>query len=159
MLCFMGNVTKTFRAVFGFFMAACMTVSVSYAAAQEPVAGAKQTAPDSMLQNKEDIYMEPSFMGGDLTDFRKWVMMNVEYPVEAVEQGIEGTVIATFVVTPKGKVADIQIISSPSLYLSNAVREVLSMSPKWSPAINADGEPVCFFFHIPVIFRFDNSAF
>lgn len=86
-------------------------------------------------------------------------MTHVEYPVEAVEQGIEGTVIATFVVTPKGKVTDIQIISSPSLYLSSAVREVLSMSPKWSPAINADGVPVFYRFQLPVIFGFNNNAF
>ncbi len=156
----MGNVTKTFRAVFGFFMAACMTVSVSYAAAQEPVAETEWTASGVVSQGRDDkCGIPPSFMGGDLTDFRRWVMAHVEYPVEAVEQGVEGMVIATFVITPKGKVTDIQIISSPSLYLSSAVREVLSMSPKWSPAINADGEPVFYRFQLPVIFGFNNNAF
>ena len=40
----------------------------------------------------------PSFQGGDLNTFRNWVQSNVRFPQIALENGIQGTVVLSFVI-------------------------------------------------------------
>ncbi len=93
----------------------------------------------------------PLFEGGDLTNFRQWVMMQVSYPQEAQERGISGRVIASFEVDAAGKVANIQILQSPDQSLSTEVKRVLERSPRWEPGYEK-GSPVSVKFTIPVDF-------
>ncbi|MDE5708824.1 MAG: M48 family metalloprotease [Alistipes sp.] len=40
----------------------------------------------------------PKFQGGDLSSFRMWVMQRVRYPQEAMNRGIEGRVVLSFII-------------------------------------------------------------
>lgn len=67
------------------------------------------TAADSLAAGlsdgiplEEDVAGEmermPLFQGGDLQSFRKWVMANLKYPREALEEGVEDDIVVTFIV-------------------------------------------------------------
>ncbi len=71
----------------------------------------------------------PVFQGGDLTNFRKWVVANLHYP----DGNKEGLVVAQFVVERDGRVNHVEIIRSPDETLSKEVVRVLASSPAWEP--------------------------
>lgn len=54
----------------------------------------------------------PTFMGGDLTEFRAWVYRNVRYPREAFDRGEQGRILVSFVIDTLGNVTQVE----PSLY-------------------------------------------
>lgn len=75
----------------------------------------------------------PRFKGGNLDDFRRWLMGQMVYPPEALREGITGRVVVTFVVETDGSVTHIRVRESPHRLLTDAVVEMLSRSPKWRP--------------------------
>ena len=54
----------------------------------------------------------PTFMGGDLTEFRAWVYRNIRYPREAFDRGEQGRILVSFVIDTLGNVTQVE----PSLY-------------------------------------------
>ena len=54
----------------------------------------------------------PSFQGGDLNTFRKWVQDNVRFPQIALENGISGRVVLSFVIEKDGRLTNIQVLMS-----------------------------------------------
>lgn len=96
----------------------------------------------------------PTFQGGGLKKFQKWVNKNITFPKEITNPAISGTVVASFIVGIDGSInkEDIKIESSPNPYFSLEVFNVLSRSPKWEPGIQ-DGRPRRCKFIIPVVFK------
>lgn len=94
----------------------------------------------------------PKFNDGDINTFRRWVMQRVEYPDEAMSNGIEGTVSTSFVIEKDGSLNLIEVIKTPDQSLSDEVMGVLEMSPKWTPGTK-DGIPVRVRFTLPVAFK------
>lgn len=82
----------------------------------------------------------------------KWLAENVQYPTICMEQGIQGRVIATFVVNKDGSIVDIEIVRSPDSNLSKETERVLKMMPPWKPG-RKDGKPVRVKYSLPVTFR------
>lgn len=74
--------------------------------------------------NKASLDVMPSFQGGDLDTFRKWVNANVVYPQLALENGISGRVVTSFVIEKDGSLSNIEIIQSPDKILSAEVMRV-----------------------------------
>ena len=99
----------------------------------------------------------PTFMGGDLNKFRNWVQMHIKYPKVAQEQGIQGRVIAEFVIEKDGKVSFSKIMESPHESLSAEIEGAIRHSPNWTPGTNG-GKPVRVKMHIPVNFTMRNSG-
>ena len=93
----------------------------------------------------------PQFEGGDLTDFRQWVMSRIRFPQEALENNKYGRIVASFVIDTEGKLGDINILASPDEAFSNEVRRVLAMSPAWTPG-EEEGKAVSVKFTMPVDF-------
>ena len=93
----------------------------------------------------------PQFKGGDAA-LMDYLNKNIKYPVIAEENGIQGRVVATFVVERDGSITDVRVIKSvdPSLD-KEAVRVVKSM-PKWNPG-KQNGAAVRVKFTLPVTFR------
>ncbi|HLO57670.1 MAG TPA: energy transducer TonB [Bacteroidales bacterium] len=105
------------------------------------------------VETVELFPQEPAtFMGGDLNEFSKWVLQNVQYPQEAVEASISGKVIIEFCVNSKGKVVDIKLLRSLFPGLDNETIRVIESSPVWTPA-KQGGRPVKQRFTIPVFFK------
>ncbi len=98
----------------------------------------------------------PTFQGGNLNDFRTYIMSRVRYPAEAINKKISGRVVANFTVDTQGKVTDVRILQTPDRILSEEVIRVLSQSPAWTPG-EQDGQLVKVKFTIPVEFDIAGS--
>lgn len=103
-------------------------------------------------ENPDSLEVMPTFQNGGLPEFRQWVVRAVQYPHEALEAGIQGRVVASFVVEKDGTVSSVRIIQSPDPILSREVVRVLAESPKWTPG-SKDGEFVRVKYTLPVDFR------
>lgn len=97
----------------------------------------------------------PSFQGGDLNTFRGWVQSNVKFPQIALENGIQGRVVLSFVIEKDGRLTNIQVLQTPDRSLSEEAIRVLNKSPKWSPGKQRN-QPVRVKYTLPVDFRVQN---
>ena len=93
----------------------------------------------------------PEFPKG-IPALMKFLSENVKYPKDAQDAKKEGRVIAQFVVTTDGSVADVKIVRGvyPSLD-EEAIRVIKSM-PKWKPGTQ-DGKPINVRYTLPVMFK------
>ena len=126
------------------------------------------TAADSLAAGlsdgiplEEDVAGElermPLFQGGDLQSFRKWVMENLKYPREALEDEVEDDFVVTFIVEKDGTLSEIVVEQGLNLALIREVGRVLTLSPKWEPGRLGNGEPVQVRYTLPLIFRLDRT--
>ena len=97
----------------------------------------------------------PSFQGGDLNTFRAWVQQNVRFPQIALENGIQGRVVLSFVIEKDGRLTNIQVLQTPDRSLSEEAVRVLSKSPKWTPGKQRN-QVVRVKYTLPVDFRVQN---
>lgn len=97
----------------------------------------------------------PSFQGGDLNKFRAWVQQNIRFPQIALENGIQGRVVLSFVIEKDGRLTNIQVLQSPDRSLSDEAIRVLNKSPKWSPGKQRN-QVVRVKYTLPVDFRVQN---
>ena len=96
----------------------------------------------------------PTFMGGDLTTFRNWVMQNIRYPKVALEKRIQGQVVVKFVVDKEGYINlnRLNFFDKCSAILHDEVIAVMERAPRWTPGIQ-HGEPVAVSFVLPILFQ------
>ena len=97
----------------------------------------------------------PSFQGGDLNTFRTWVQQNVKFPQIALENGIQGRVVLSFVIEKDGRLTNIQVLQTPDRSLSEEAIRVLNKSPTWSPGKQRN-QVVRVKYTLPVDFRVQN---
>ena len=113
-------------------------------------------APVEEVVEEEEIFLiaetMPTFNGGDLNVFRKWVQERLKYPVVAQENNIQGRVVVTFVVGKDGSVGRVQVLASPDKSLGEEAVRVIESSPKWTPG-KQRGNPVQIRFNLPVEFK------
>ena len=95
--------------------------------------------------------VKPSFKGGDVNKFSKWVSSKLRYPEYASAYGLQGKVLMRFTIDVDGLLKNIEVISSSDQSLEDEALRVVSMSPKWKPAIY-NGKPVAVIYTFPVIF-------
>ena len=107
-------------------------------------------------EEEEEVFIivetMPEFPGGQGAMMR-YIAENIQYPIIAMENGIQGRVICQFVVEKDGRVSNIQVVRTsgdPSLD-KEGVR-VISTMPKWKPGTQR-GKPVRVTYTIPVNFR------
>lgn len=116
------------------------------------------TASESRVMPAEDIVCDPvpdtfPLFRGETPDgaFSKWVNSRLRYPEDAMNQGIEGTVLVGFTINEDGRLTSMQILESPSISLGMEALRVLARSPKWTPG-TIDGKPVKVRYTYPVDF-------
>jgi protein TonB len=90
---------------------------------------------DPPIYYKVEVY--PKFMGKDDNAFRKYIIENVKFPIEAQETGLTGKVQVQFVVDLDGSLSQIKILRGVHPSIDNEVLRVIENSPKWEPAIQA----------------------
>lgn len=95
----------------------------------------------------EEVDRAPSFNGGDMREFTKWVNSVLDYPQEAKENGVQGRVTLRFTVTADGAVEDITVYRGVDPSLDREAVRVVSRSPKWIPATKGG-------FRVPVSVQF-----
>ena len=94
----------------------------------------------------------PVFISRNGESVYQYVKDHVQYPKTAAAEGVTGIVQVSFVVTKKGKLADIQVRKSANPQLDAAALKVVKSMKKWKPAMK-DGEPIDFTMALPVKFR------
>ncbi len=97
----------------------------------------------------------PSFQGGDLNAFRNWVQKQLIFPQIALENGIQGRVVLSFVIEKDGRLTNVQVLQTPDRSLSEEAIRVLKQSPKWSPGKQRN-QTVRVKYTLPVDFRVQN---
>ena len=96
----------------------------------------------------------PTFNGGDVQTFAKWVRDNQRYPKRALKSGIEGRVTMSFTIDESGKMTNVKVIKGAHRLLDKeALRVVKSAPDAWKPGLRWDGKPDAVDFTLPVIFR------
>lgn len=93
----------------------------------------------------------PSFPGGNQKLFQ-YLGENIQYPVEAQKNKIEGRVFLEFFILKDGSVSEVKVIRSANELLDKEAIRVVESMPKWTPGKNK-GEPVNVRYVLPVIFK------
>jgi protein TonB len=97
------------------------------------VAAPPKTENDDLPFNKVEI--ESSYPGG-MSAWKRYLERNLRVTDEAVNNGIQGTIIVQFIVDREGNVSDVHAISGPEQGgLRQEAERVIKKSGKWVPAI------------------------
>ncbi len=94
---------------------------------------------------------QPKYPGG-MNEFFKFIYSAIEYPEEAIENKIEGTVFIGFVINKKGKLEDVELERGVHNSLDNEAIRVIKLIPDWIPG-KQRGKPVSVKFVIPIKFK------
>lgn len=106
--------------------------------------------------NQDDFFYVvekmPTFNGAGAEGFKSYIADNLEYPKEALTNGIEGKVYIEFVVGGDGSVKNVTIARGVHPLLDNEALRVVNTSPKWVPG-EQRGEKVNVKFTFPIKFE------
>jgi|GEM_PF-1846430 len=81
--------------------------------------------------------------------FRKWMADNYQYPKEAIEAKVKGTVTVSFVVERNGQLTDIKVLTDIGYGTGQAAIDLLKRAEKWNPGIQG-GRPVRVAYTLPI---------
>lgn len=73
--------------------------------------------------------------------FMEWISRNYIFPQAAIDAGVNGKILASFVVDKDGSLIDIRIIRDLKYGTGEEFVRVLTQSPKWTPG-TLNGKPV-----------------
>jgi len=122
-----------------------------------------QVFPGNILSNdakiaagvKDSIFLQvdemPQFHGGE-SGLHQYISNNLMYPPRAADFGIQGNVVARFVVDAEGMVKNVEIVRKLNDDCDKEVVRVIEKMPRWKPG-KLNGENVSVYFTIPVKFR------
>lgn len=107
------------------------------------------------IEGKE-LDVKPSFPGGEKA-YVSFVKNNLKYPVVAQESGVQGRVLASFIVNSDGSINDITILEGLSKECDDEVIRVIQLMPKWTPG-EVDEKIVAAKCNLGINFRFKGSG-
>ena len=124
----------------------------------EAVEGAPR-GEDAVTIDSAGVFLSPDvlpqFRGG--TDaLIKFIGDNLEYPEQAMREGIAGQVLVDFVVEKNGRVGRIKLRRSVHRWLDNEAMRVVAILPPFIPAM-VDGKPVACWYSLPINFSLGND--
>lgn len=93
----------------------------------------------------------PEFPGGQVA-LRRYIAENMNYPVVAQENDIQGTVYLRFVVLKDGRVGEVQVQRGVDPLLDDEAVRVIKTLPKFTPG-RQGGKRVNVWFSVPVRFK------
>lgn len=108
-----------------------------------------------VIHDINTVYWRPdepaSFPGGEAA-FDQYLHKNLQYPEEAMEKKIEGTVYALMTLDEQGNITSVDFPGDQMKYgFQKEARRVLMASPRWNPAKHA-GTPVKAKFALPITY-------
>ena len=86
----------------------------------------------------------------------KFIAHNIRYPREALQQGIEGRILCSFIVGDDGSISNIEVVNGISQDLDDEAIRVLGLMPRWKPGEN-NGEKVNVKCLLPIDFTIDED--
>ena len=95
----------------------------------------------------------PTFQGGGIDEFRKYLMNEIRIPEISVENGISTRFVGRFIVNKEGYIKDVEILRSLDPLVDEEIKRVMLASPKWEPG-KQNGIPVNVQFVMPIHITF-----
>jgi len=108
----------------------------------------EEVIPDDIPVSIPEIM--PEFPGG-FTALYKYLKDHVQYPVNAREVGIQGTVYLSFVVEKDGSISNVEILRGVGGGCTEEAIRVVKSMPDWSPGTQM-GRPVRVIYNLPIKF-------
>ena len=105
--------------------------------------------------NEKGIYNiveEAASFPGGMANCLKFLSENVKYPEDCKKEGIQGRVIAQFIIDKDGSVIDVKIVRGVHPSLDKEAIRMIEAMPKWTPG-KVKGEPVKSQFTLPIAFK------
>ena len=121
----------------------------------EPAEMSNGMKVDKTAKPFDVVEQMPQFPGG-LEELMTFLSQNVRYPETAHKAGVQGRVIANFVVEKDGSITEAKIVKSVSPELDAEALRVINSMPKWIPGRQND-EAVRVKYTIPVSFQLQGS--
>lgn len=119
------------------------------------IEGVRIASKTSPSQKSDEVFMiveqMPQFPGGE-ESLKKFLSENIQYPQLAKENGIEGTVVVSFVVLKNGKLTDIKAIKSLGGGCDEQAIAAVKAMPRWIPGVHS-GHKVDVRFNLPIVFK------
>lgn len=116
----------------------------------------KNNVTDTESKVHKVVEVMPEFPGG-MDAFSKWLSANLTYPVQALEKGIDGVVVARFVVKADGSIGTIELLKKVHPLLDAEAERVLKTLPKFKPGMSG-GKAVDVYFTIPLTFALTKES-
>lgn len=100
-------------------------------------ASMKEDASVKIEKDKMGIYtrteIAPAYAGGQ-SGLENYILNNLQYPQDAIDNSVEGTVMVQFAVDEKGNVSNVSTLGNKLGYgLEEEAIKVVSNMPKWTP--------------------------
>lgn len=112
---------------------------------------------EDKVYSQGECELKPQFFHSNEVHFlQNWVYKYLKYPQSAVDEGVRGTVIVSFIVEKDGSLSEIRIEQSADPRLDDEVLRVVNVSPKWIPG-QIRGKKVRTRIVLPVEFRLSGS--
>jgi TonB family protein len=93
----------------------------------------------------------PEFPGG-MDALMKYVVSNIKYPQDAIDEGKSGRVFVSFVVEKDGRVSNVKVMKGVCESIDKEAVRVVSSMPRWHAGMHK-GEPVRVSFQMPIKFQ------
>ncbi|MXV15370.1 energy transducer TonB [Hufsiella ginkgonis] len=130
-------------------------VEAGVAPIESPGKGGTGTAPAEEGEGDKEIFrtaeVNPQFPGGQEA-FAKFIRKNLHYPPAAVEAGINGKVIVSFVVERDGSISNVQLMRGIGYGCDQEAIRVLKKVPNWIPG-EQNGRKVRVMYTVPLNFQ------
>ncbi len=98
----------------------------------------------------------PQFPGGEAALMR-YLGTNIKYPPELAGTCFQGRVVVTFLIDKTGRVAEVKVLRSIHELLDREVVRVCESLPMFEPA-RRDGEPIDFWYTLPISFKYGSVS-
>ncbi len=92
----------------------------------------------------------PSFQGGGLNEFSKWLCQRIDVPKDCAHAG---RMRVSFEVFADGTVGDVEVMESVCPELDALVTATIKQSPKWEPGTTKNGTPIDTNLRLPIVFQ------
>ena len=92
----------------------------------------------------------PRFPGGEAA-LMKYINAHIQYPAEALKNGIEGRAVVQFVVEKTGNIGEVKVVQSLGEDLDREAVRVVKSLPKFTPG-RQNGQAVSAWYTLPVTF-------
>jgi len=108
----------------------------------------------NIIQENDSVFTsvdtKAEFTGGEKA-MMTFLNQNINYPIQAVEQCIQGKVFVKFIIEKDGSISNIEVDKSAHKTLDDESVRLVKLMPKWQPAKNKE-EVVRSYFTLPVSF-------
>ena len=105
---------------------------------------------------KDSVYNVPDVLPGFNGDYALYLKDNIQYPPDAANNNIQGTVYAEITIDKNGKVEDVAIKKDIGGGCGEEVKRMLYAMPDWEPG-KQNGSPVSVRIVIPVKFTLQDD--